>query len=50
MAEQIKQHDGNMKFREGNMMTPYEVLFVSLKENAEIVRKISRLMKEGTEG
>lgn len=47
MAEQIKQHDGNLKFREGNLMTPYEVLFVSLKENAEIVRRISRLMKDG---
>lgn len=46
ISQAIKGHDGNLKFRSGNAMTPYEVLFSSLKENVKAIKEVHRLMKE----
>lgn len=46
ISEDIKKHDGKLKYRNGNAMTPYEVLFTSLKENVNAIKEIHRLMKE----
>ena len=46
ICESIKGHDGNLKFRPSNAMTPYEVLYVTLKENVSTIKMIYELMKE----
>lgn len=46
ISQAIKEHDGNLKYRDGNAMTPYEVLYTSLKKNIIAIKEIHRLMKE----
>lgn len=45
ISEEIKKHDGNLRFRNSNGMTPYEVLYVSLRENVKAIKEVHRLMK-----
>lgn len=46
LSQAIREHDGNLRFRSGNAMTPYEVLFSSLKENVNAIKEVHRLIKE----
>ena len=42
----IKEHDGDLKFRESNLMTPYEVFYVFLKDNIQTIIKIKKMMND----
>ncbi len=46
ISQEIKKHDGQLKFRESNIMTPYEVFYVSLKENIQTIIKIKKMMND----
>lgn len=46
ISEMIKQHNGNLEFKESNIMTPYEMLFVTLESDISLIQKINRLLLE----
>lgn len=46
VSKYIKEHDGKLKFRESNIMTPYEVFYVFLKENIQTIIKIHNAIKD----
>lgn len=46
VSKYIKEHDGKLKFHESNIMTPYEVFYVFLKENIQTIIKIHNAIKD----
>lgn len=46
ISKEIKEHDGQLRFRESNIITPYEVFYLSLKENIQTIIKIKKMIND----